>query len=237
MNDKYDLNKIGKIKNSIKGVLDIPEDSSQSHKNLKEKEFYQEIDKKSKKNSCSIFSIIVLLLIIFVLLVLLLFYIKNYTKSGIDYIVENKNISQSDIKDDFVSKTQNMQTGETILLEYSEVQVANYIGLADADFPLKRSRLEIDERGIIITGKTSDRLISLPISVVVRPKVDLGKFILILDEVASGSITLPKIVKNNINDYLSRLMKTRELYDQNLEVISAHTTSDKLFIEVFKKIQ
>lgn len=229
----YDLSKITKIKNDLKEALNITKDDGAS--NLKEKEFYRDLDRKKRGKGCSLSLIVVLLIIIFSSLIYLLFFIKNYTKSGIDYIALKNNAEQTNIREDFIDRTKDLDAGNSLLLEYSVVEVSSYLGVYDDDFPLKRPKINIDDRGIKVSGKTSENWFSLPVSTVVRPKIENNKLTFVLDDLASGSITLPTAVRKSVSDYLVRLMKTRELYDSNLEVVSAYTVIDKLVIEVSKK--
>ncbi|OQB06332.1 MAG: hypothetical protein BWY19_00324 [bacterium ADurb.Bin212] len=231
--NKYDLNKISKIKNGIKDALNLSEKEPQV--NMKERDFYRELDKKKNNRNCSLPMVGLLLLIIFILIIYFLVYIKNYTKIGIDYIAQNRSETQESLQSDFIDNTKELLPGETLLLEYSEVDVSGYLGIYDEDFPLKRSSLRIEERGIIVSGRTSDNWYSLPVHTVVRPKIDGGQLTFVLDELASGAISLPKGIRDNVSQYLVRLMKTRALYDAELEVVSAYTSKEKLIIEVSKK--
>ncbi len=234
MSDKHDFNKIVKIKDNMKNMLNISDKTDENQ--LKEKEFYKEIDKKKNKNCCSLPLIILFLIFIFIGLIIFMFYIKNYTKSGIDLIVENRKINQVTLSDSFISKTEKIKIGETVNVDFSEIEVSNYLGVADSDFPLKRARLTIDNKGIIITGRTSDNALSLPIKTVVRPKIEQQKLIFFLDELATGAVSVPSNIKNNVNNYLLMIMKSRELYDQNLEIISASTSEGKLTLEINRKM-
>lgn len=231
--NKYDLSKISKIKDGIKEALNLSEKEMQG--GTKEKEFYRELDKKKNRKNCSLPMIITLLLIIFILIIYFLLYIKNYTKIGIDYIAQNRSETQENLQSDFIDQTQKILPGETLILEYSDVEVSAYLGIYDDDFPLKRSSLRIEERGIIVSGRTNNNWYSLPVHTVVRPKIDGGQLTFVLDELASGSISLPKSIRDNVSQYLVRLMKTRTLYDDGLEVVSAYTSQEKLIIEVSKK--
>lgn len=231
--NKYDLSKISKIKDGIKGALNLSEKELQG--GMKEKDFYRELDKKKNRSSCSLPMIIVLLVIIFIAIIYFLLYIKSYTKTGIDYIALNRSETQASLQADFIDKTQKIVPGGTLILEYSDVEVSSYLGIYDEDFPLKRSNLRIEERGIIVSGRTNDNWYSLPVHTVVRPKIDGGQLTFVLDELASGSISLPKSIRDNVSQYLVRLMKTRTLYDDGLEVVSAYTSDEKLIIEVSKK--
>lgn len=234
MTEKYDFDKISKIKDSMKDSLSSSNDKEENL--LKEKEFYKEIDKTKKKNCCSLPIIIIFLIIIFLGIIFLLFYIKNYTKSGINHIVDSRRQSQMTLFEDFTKKTEAINPGETVKIDFSEVEIANYLGIADPDFPLKRARLKVEDNGIIVTGKTNDSMFSLPINTVIRPKIEQQKLIFVLDELATGSISVPGSVRESVNNYLIMLMKTRELYDPNLEIISASTSKGKLTLEINKKL-
>ncbi len=234
MTDKYDFDKISKIKDSMKDTLGNSDNKEENL--LKEKEFYKEIDKTKKKNCCSLPLIIIFLIIIFVGIIILLFYIKNYTKSGISYIVDSRRQSQVTLSEDFAQKTKAINPGDTVKIDFTEVEIAYYLGIADPDFPLKRAKLKVEDSGIVVTGKTSDSILSLPVNTVIRPKIEQQKLIFVLDELATGSISVPSSVRESVNNYLIMLMKTRELYDPSLEIISASTSKGKLTLEINKKI-
>ena len=234
MTDKYDLSKISKIKDGIKSVLS-PSEKIKPTEQLKEKNFYNEIDRKKNSSCCSLPMVIIILIFVFAGIVYALIYVKNLTKSGIDYVIENKKTSQSSLSESFEEKTKLILPGETTTINFSEVEVSNYLGVADSDFPLKKARIEINQEGIHISGKTSENIFSLPVSATVRPKIEDQKLSFVLDEIASGSISLPSKVKDNLGSYLEMQMRSRKLYDQNLEIVSASTSEDTLTIEVTRK--
>lgn len=225
------LGKIGEIKRKIEGTLK----NSDTPKNTFDKDFYKDVDRIKNKGCCTLPFIIVILIIIFGLIIYGLVYFKNITHLGIDYLSQNRNSSQQDLTNSFIEKTKQINPGETMILDFSEVEVSEYLGLSDPDFPIKKSRLRITEKGIVINGRLSESFFSLPVEIYIRPKIDQNKLTFILDDIATSSISLPKIAKDKINAYLDIIMKSKNLYDSNLEIISASTADKSLKIEVHKK--
>ena len=102
-------------------------------------------------------------------------------------------------------------------------------------FSLKKARLHIDNKGVVVNGRLSDSIFALPVEICLRPKIDQGKLIFVLDDVATRSISLPKFAKDKINAYLDLIMRSKELYDPNLEIISAYTVDKILNVEILRK--
>lgn len=225
------LKKIVEIKEGIKGTLKF----SGADKPSFDKDFYKDVDRIRNQSCCTLPFLIVFLVIIFGLIVYGLIYIKNYTHSGIGYLARNQSSMQSSLTDKFVDQTKNIQPGETLALEFSEVEVSQYLGISDPDFPLKKARLKIREKGIVVNGRMSDSFLALPVEICIRPKIDQGKLLLILDDIETSSVSLPKFVRDKINAYLDMIMRSRTLYDENLEIITAATLEQILRLEIHKK--
>lgn len=200
-----------------------------------EKDFYLDLDKIRRKNCCSLPIITIFLIIVFIAIIYGLLYIKNYAKTGISYVASSHNPNQKDLAASFIDKTGTLPSGETATLDFSDIELSQYLGIADSDFPLKNAKLSIDEQGIRLSGKTSQSIFSLPVKCVLKPKIEDNKLLFILDEIATGSISLPGRIKGDVNAYLDLIMRSKGLYDPNLEIISAATLDNILRLEVHKK--
>lgn len=229
---KKDLNKIGEIKQGIKEAISVSPDG----KNSFDKDFYRDVDRLRNNGCCTLPFLIALLVIVFAVIIIGLIYFKNYTKLGIDYLAKSNPLNQTDLREGFIEQTKQIQPGETAVLEFTEIQISQYLGLSDPDFPIRKARLHIDNKGVVINGKLSDSFLSLPIEICLRPKIDHGKLIFVLDDVAASSISLPKFAKDKINDYLDLIMRSKELYDPNLEIISTYTADKILRVEIQRKM-
>ncbi len=230
---KKDLSKISEIKSNLKGEIVEPENKKGDK--FSDKEFYRDLDKIKNKSCCSIPVLFIFLIAVFALLVTALILLKNYTKRGIDYVAKNQKEAESDMIDSFITDTQNMNPGETLTLDFTEVEVANYLAISDPDFPLQKARLEIEDRGIIISGSIKKSILSLPVKAVVVPKVEEGRVKLYIDDLSSGSISLPQAVKNSLNDYLDLMMRSKNLYDDTLEITGTETRENLFKIDVYKR--
>lgn len=225
------LSKIGEIKKTISGTLRFPGEDKKGF----DKDFYQDVDRVKNKSCCSLPVVIVILVLIFGLLVYGMFWLKNYAHLGVRYFALEHSQNQKDLTEGFVEKTMSMQPGENLLMDFSEVEVSQYLGIADPDFPIKKAKLRIDDQAIKISGRLSDSFFALPVEFQIRPKIDNNKLTFVLDDVSASSVSMPKFVKDKINSYLDLIMRSKSLYDETLEIISANCTDQKLVIEVHKK--
>jgi len=200
-----------------------------------DKDFYSDLDKIRRKNCCSLPTIIFFLVLTFVLIIYGLVYLKNYTKVGISYLAENKGQNQVDLTNSFIEQTSGLVSGQTATLEFTEVEIAKYLGIWDSDFPLKDSKLSIDNQGIHVSGKMSQSFFSLTLRALLQAKIENGKLIFFLDDIATGSISMPNRIKAELNDYLDLIMRSKNLYDPNLEIISVATRDKTFELVVYKK--
>lgn len=230
--DKKTLSRIGAIKQGLKNTL--ISDKNDQKKDF-EADFYRDVDKNRNKNCCSLPIVIFLLSIIFVGILAGLYYFSKYSKQSISQIALHHNLERQDMSQSFIRDTESLASEETVILRYSDVEIGQYLGIADSDFPLKNARLQITESGIIIAGKANLGIIPLPVKAVIRPKISDNKLIFVMDEIATGSISMPKFIKDDLNNYLDIQMRSRSLSDPNIEIIRAATLQDYLEIEVHKK--
>lgn len=228
------LGKIGEIKKGIKEALSF---SETSNKSSFDKDFYRDIDRIKNKGCCTLPFLVVFLILVFASIIAGLFYIKNYTHLGIDFLAKNRSPYQNDLRDSFVEQTKQIKPGETLMLEFTEIEMSQYLGTADPDFPLKKARLNIDTKGIVVRGKISDSFLALPVEICLRPKIEQGKLTFVLDDIATSSISLPKFARDKFNAYLDLIMRSKELYDPNLEIITATTADKKLRLEIHRKAE
>lgn len=168
--------------------------------------FYNELDKKRRSKKPIIILMAFLLAGIFVLAILGLKSLRNsFQKSG---IIADSSTMQPYLTDEITKGLSGTKTGDSITIQISEAELADFIGVGTADFPIKKSSLLIKDDGIYISGRTGDSFLSLPVTIVAIPKAEAGKLKVELSKASTGMVTLPLSIKNALNDYFSNTLST-----------------------------
>lgn len=168
-------------------------------KKNKKVEFFEE-EASLQKSSCSLWSIFIVLFAIFILFLLLVVYLKTKDIFNFNY----KGISQSNSQNinnkftEISSKT----SGETVSITITEADLNSAI-ISQKDLPLKKPKIKIYSDKLLISGKTSDNILSLSVDVYVVPKITDGKIDFTISEIKTGGVIAPKKISDQINSNLS----------------------------------
>jgi len=195
-------------------------------------DFYGELDKRKFNSFCSLPLVIITLVIIFLLIVWGLVWIKNNYNSDYElkppassYEIENQDIG------DYISKKfEGKNAGETIITKIYEEEMAEYIGIENPNFPLKKSTLQIEERGIVIKGKTGESILSFSVEVLVVPEIVDKKLEFKISNANAGFVNLPASIKTALNDYIVSSVNNKLKSLENIEYQSVKSYED--YIEV-----
>jgi len=200
-----------------------------------EQDFYSDLDTSRKKSCCSLPFIVILLFSIFVIMVVILLWLKNSTHIGLGFVADKYNQDYTLVTDSLVDKANNLASGQTSNLEFSEKEVAAYLGLSDEDFPLKNAKLSINPDGVHLSGRTSKSVFSLPVSVIIMPHLEQDKIILSVDNVSTGSISLPQRIRGSMDEYLDLIMRSRPIGNDQLDIQSVTCETQKIIVAIQKK--
>lgn len=166
--------------------------------------FYEELDENRFRPSCSLPFVIITLVIIFLVCLFSLIRLKNKFVSSADFNIPSSSyeIEDYDISDDIRNKFGDKNSGEVFLFDIYEDEMANYLGVDNPNFPLKNATLEIDERGLIVRGKTSEGVLSFSVEVVLVPEINEGKLEFKIKSANAGFVNMPSSLKEALNDYV-----------------------------------
>lgn len=168
--------------------------------------FYNDLDKRRKSKRPVIIFMTLLLIALFALIIFGLWSLRNsFQKTG---IIADKGQSESYLTDQVKTSLANTKTGDNVTVQITEVELANFIGVGTADFPIKKSTLLIKDDGIYISGRTGDSFLSFPVTIVAIPKAEAGKLKIELSKASTGMVTLPLSIKNALNDYFTDTLST-----------------------------
>jgi hypothetical protein len=143
---------------------------------------------------------------LFVLMVYGLWNLRgSLSRQGI--VSDGKNTDQY-LTDQVVKELSDKTSGESVSIPITESELANFMGVGTADFPLKKSSLEIKNDGVYISGRTSDSFFSFPITIVAIPKAENGKLKIELSKASSGVAVLPQSIKDALNKYFDDQIST-----------------------------
>ncbi len=195
-------------------------------------DFYQDLDQKKYNSFCSLPLIIILLVIIFVGIVFGLIWMKNSYNSDYEFKLSTSSyeIEDQNIGDFFKQKFEGKNSGEIITTKIYEEEMAQYIGIENPNFPLKKSTLQIEERGVVIKGKTGDSILSFPVEVLVVPEIVDKKLEFSISDANAGFISLPSAIKEGLNDYIISSVNNKLNSMENIEYTDAKSFED--YIEV-----
>ncbi len=195
-------------------------------------EFYKDLDKKKFNSFCSLPLVIITLIIIFLLVVFGLWTLKKqiFTDRNLDnnlsssYQIEDKNIA------DFISqKIVDKEVGEKVVISIYEEELAELIEIDNVNFPLKNATLNIEERGVIIKGKTSDSILSFSVEVLFEPYInDQKQMALKVMKANAGFVNLPNSLKEKLNQYIDNSINKEIEKIDNLEFDSVKCYQDYL---------
>jgi uncharacterized protein YpmS len=181
--------------------------------------------KKEKKQNCSFWAVIISLVVVFALLLSAIVFIR--IKNGFINIGKLKKTDTVSISLDQNLKNQlDNQKGETeVTLSLSEADLTSAINANDKNFPLKNPKITISKDQILLTGKSSDSVLSFKLSISLIPRVENGKVILDIKEIKTGGVSAPKLVVDQVSsglkNYLSQFTPLEN--DVNIEKVSLST--------------
>lgn len=168
--------------------------------------FYTELDRRRKSKRPFVWFMAILLFTLFVTIVYGLWIARNsFQKNG---IIADENKQESYLTDKVADGLSSSKAGDSLTISITEDELANFIGVGTADFPIKKSSLKIKPDGIYISGKMGDSFLSMPVTVVAIPKAENGKLKIELSKATSGIVTLPLTLKNALNDYFGNQVDT-----------------------------
>lgn len=195
-------------------------------------DFYEDLDKKKFISSCSLPLIIITLVIIFLLIVWGLIWTKNNlnTNYELELPTSSYEIEDEHIGDYFQDKFEGKESGEAIVTKIFEEEMAQFVGVDNPNFPLKKATLEIEERGIVIKGKTSDSILSFSVEVLVVPEIVDKKLELKISDANAGFVNLPATIKEALNDYIISSVNNKLNQTGNIEFSDVKSFTD--YIEV-----
>ncbi len=195
-------------------------------------DFYEDLDKKKFISSCSLPLIIITLVIIFLLIVWGLIWTKNNlnTNYELELPTSSYEIEDEHIGDYFQDKFEGKESGEAIVTKIFEEEMAQFMGVDNPNFPLKKATLEIEERGIVIRGKTSDSILSFSVEVLVVPEIVDKKLELKISDANAGFVNLPATIKEALNDYIISSVNNKLNQTGNIEFSDVKSFTD--YIEV-----
>lgn len=164
------------------------------------KDFYNDLDEKARKKGCSLPFLYVFMFVLLVSIIFGLFYVKRNFNIGVKYfnqaeIAGNNDGLFSKVEDELANRS----VGDQVSMSFSEQELAYYMGVDEADFPLKKASLNIKTTGIILSGRTRDSYFSIPVKVIFKPAIRDGKLVVEIDQMQGSFVTLPKVIKDGLN--------------------------------------
>ena len=195
-------------------------------------DFYEDLDKKKFNSFCSLPLVIITLVVIFLLIVWGLIWIKNNFNSNyeIDFSASSYKVEDDDIGDYFNQKFEGKTVGEVIVTKIYEEEMAQFIGVENPNFPLKKATLQIEERGIVIKGKTGESIMSFSVEVLAVPEIVDKKLELKISDANAGFVSLPASIKEALNDYIVSSVNDKLNSLENIEYTDAKSFEE--YIEV-----
>jgi len=195
-------------------------------------DFYEDLDKKKFNSFCSLPLVIITLVVIFLLIVWGLIWIKNNFNSNyeIDFSASSYKVEDDDIGDYFNQKFEGKTAGEVIVTKIYEEEMAQFIGVENPNFPLKKATLQIEERGIVIKGKTGESIMSFSVEVLAVPEIVDKKLELKISDANAGFVSLPASIKEALNDYIVSSVNDKLNSLENIEYTDAKSFEE--YIEV-----
>jgi uncharacterized protein YpmS len=201
------------------------------------KDFYKEIDQIKKKNCCGVWSVFIVLILIFAIIVALFWLGRNYLNKSSLYlkIPSSQKSDTSGITGKLEATSNSLIPGASATVSFSEEELAQYLGVNTSEFPLKRASLSINSDGIIVKGRTSESIFSIPLTVILKPKAEDGRLKLEVAELESGSISAPKTVKDQMNTYLSDIINKKSDPVADFEITEIATRDKYVDVTGVKK--
>lgn len=168
-----------------------------------EDEFYNELDEKTGRQSCSCQTLAIFFSIILILTVGLTFYLfRQIKKVNFSFAIVSSTLED---KNKFLEKMKlNPQENQTFALKITSEELTSLVteGLSIRNFLIKDLQMLIDKEGIKIFGMLIKPL-SSKIKIETAPVVEDGKIKLTIKKVQAGSLILPKYffldLENSLN--------------------------------------
>ena len=196
------------------------------------KDFYSDLDKKARGSCCSIWAIVSFLVAIFVLIIVGVWLLKTKVINDFSYIKKpTSEISKSlGMVGKLEEESKNVEVGSSVTVTFSEEDLSEFFGVQNDDFPLKNARLNSEKKGLEITGKTKNTIISLPVTVLLVPYIENFELQIRVESISSGVVSLPRSARDAIGEYLNNIIAKKSLTVANLELVDVTTRED--FVDV-----
>lgn len=181
-------------------------------------DFYSDLDKKAKKKGCSLPLLITFMLVVLAAIIFSLFYLKNNFELGLNYFNKTDLAGYGDgIVSKLDEEIKDIPAESPAVVTFTEDELSYFLGVDEKDFPLKKAKLNIKTSGIVISGRTRDSYISIPVSVVFKPVVKDGKFKIEIDTLQGSFVTLPKVIKDGLNSSIDDVVNKKSSAINNFE--------------------
>ena len=183
---------------------------------VKENNEEREYDQlEQSKSSCSLWMVLLSLVLILIVLVIAFFLSKKF-------FVDFKMNVKPKIEHSVISVEGKMR------IRINEDDINQLIG-QNIDLPLKEPKATINTDGITITGKSSDSIFSLRVTVILVPIVKDGKLDYEIKSIKTSGLEAPKMLKEKLNTF--KLSSPQGIQDIEVESVGLYNG----FLEVVGK--
>lgn len=191
--------------------------------------FYKDIDDLRLKSSCSVFSVLVILFALLAIAVSLVVFASGGSKIKAIHLPFALKMPGLIKEKPFEQSFSSVVDGNRVTFKLTESDVAQLIGVKKQSFPLKDATLKIASDKLIISGKTSNSILSVRVDCWMMPQLEGDKITFKLLDVRAGKVAAPKYLADTMQTRLKMsiaapsqngvVMKDIKLYNEYLELI------------------